>query len=164
MATYNLKQILNNTVIKYLFSLLIISFCLVAGHLISSVLPLTFPRSILGLIVLFLMLEFKVIKLDWVMPVAAPLLKHLAFLFLPVAVGVVTYLDQVYSSLFLIILNCFLGIALIIVVVGRVFQHYIETPTEREKRHTLYKRAKNIKRYKKLAKKEAKLNYHKKSK
>lgn len=163
MTTYNFKQILNSILVKYLFSLLIISFCLVAGHLISNLLPLAFPRSIIGLILLFLMLEFKVVKLDWIMPVAAPLLKHMAFLFLPVAVGVVTYLDQVYNSLFLIILNCFLGIALIIVVVGRVFQHYTETPIEREKRHNLYKRAKDIKRYKKHVKKKAKLNYRKNS-
>ena len=51
----------------------------------------------------------------------------------------------------LIIFNMVSGIALILLVVGRMFQHMSETPEERRKRKLMYKRAL---RFKKLAKRK----------
>ena len=117
-------------------SFLLIYACLFVGKQISSLLPFVFPGSIVGLLILFLCLEFRIIRLD---------------LFMPSAIGIITYLNEVYSSMVLIIFNMVSGIALILLVVGRMFQHMSETPEERRKRKLMYKRAL---RFKKLAKRK----------
>ena len=50
------------------------------------------------------------------------LLKHMALLFIPVAVGLLGYIDTFMSSLGAIIINVFLGLVLILLIVGRLFQ------------------------------------------
>ncbi|MGN1393606.1 MAG: CidA/LrgA family protein [Succinivibrionaceae bacterium] len=134
---------------KLLFSFFIIYVCLIVGKFISTFLPIKFPGSIIGLIILFILLKANLIKISWISPSANLLLKHMSCLFIPAAVGIITYLSEVYDSMFLIILNSFSGIALIILIVGRLFQHYTETPQERKHRKNLYKRASVIKKIKK---------------
>ncbi len=128
----------------FILSFIVIYACLMAGRYLSSLLPFVFPGSIIGLVILFLLLECKVMRLEWIMPAGGLLMKHMAFLFIPAAVGMVSYLDQVYSSAVVILINVFSGIALIILVVGRLFQHLAETPAERTKRKTLYRRARHL--------------------
>ncbi|WP_405349080.1 CidA/LrgA family protein [Ruminobacter amylophilus] len=132
-------------------SFLLIYACLFVGKQISSLLPFVFPGSIVGLLILFLCLEFRIIRLDWIMPSGSLFLKYMALLFMPSAIGIITYLNEVYSSMVLIIFNMVSGIALILLVVGRMFQHMSETPEERRKRKLMYKRAL---RFKKLAKRK----------
>ena len=129
----------------FVISFLLIYACLMGGKLISSYLPFTFPSSIIGLIILFLLLEFKVLRLNWILPSGNILMIHMAFLFIPAAVGMVAYLNEVYDSALVIIINVLSGIALIILVVGRLFQHFTESKEERSQRKNLYKRAKSIK-------------------
>jgi holin-like protein len=138
-----------------ILSFLVIYICLLAGKYISSVLPFVFPGSIIGLIFLFLLLELKIIKLDWILPAGNLLMKHMAFLFIPAAVGMVAYLNEVYSSAIVILINVFVGICLIILVVGRLFQHYSETPQERKHRKQMYRRANRLKRLKRQHSKSA---------
>lgn len=128
-------------------SFLIIYACLFIGKQIASLLPFVFPGSIIGLMLLFLCLEFRVVRLEWIMPSGSLFLKYMALLFMPSAIGIITYLNEVYSSMVLIIFNMVSGIALILLVVGRLFQHMSETPEERKRRKLLYRRAI---RYKKI--------------
>lgn len=123
--------------------------CLLLGRLVAKYLPFTFPESIIGLIILFLLLETKILKLEWITPAGNLLMKHMAFLFIPAAVGMVSFLNEVYQSATVILLNVFLGIVFIILVVGRAFQHLAETPEERKHRKYIYKRAKHIRVIKK---------------
>lgn len=132
----------------FILSFLLIYLSLILGRFISDLLPFSFPGSIIGLIVLFLLLEFKVMKLEWILPAGNLLLKHMAFIFIPAAVGMVTYLNEVYDSALVIIINVLSGVALIILVVGRLFQHISETPEERAHRKETYRRAKQIKKFK----------------
>ncbi|KKB35430.1 CidA/LrgA family protein [Bacillus thermotolerans] len=69
-----------------------------AGVLISSFLHLPVPGSVLGMIILFLLLTAKVIRLDWIEKGAAFLNKHLAFFFIPISVGLMVYLDLLKES------------------------------------------------------------------
>jgi holin-like protein len=132
----------------FILSFLLIYLSLILGRFISDLLPFSFPGSIIGLIVLFLLLEFKVMKLEWILPAGNLLLKHMAFIFIPAAVGMVAYLNEVYDSALVIIINVLSGVALIILVVGRLFQHISETPEERAHRKETYRRAKQIKKFK----------------
>ncbi|GAB3214438.1 CidA/LrgA family protein [Pseudaeromonas pectinilytica] len=108
--------------IGYLGSFLIILACLAVGKWISSLLPFAFPGSILGMLILFILLNFQLVRMHWIEPSASLLLRHMALLFIPVAVGLLAYLDTVMASLGVIMLNVVLGISLILLVVGRLYQ------------------------------------------
>lgn len=108
--------------IGYLGSFLIILACLAVGKWISSLLPFAFPGSILGMLILFILLNFQLVRMHWIEPSASLLLRHMALLFIPVAVGLLAYLDTVMASLGVIMLNVVLGICLILLVVGRLYQ------------------------------------------
>ncbi len=108
--------------IGYLGSFLIILACLAVGKWISSLLPFAFPASILGMLILFLLSNFQLVRMHWIEPSASLLLRHMALLFIPVAVGLLAYLDTVMASLGVILLNVVLGISLILLVVGRLYQ------------------------------------------
>lgn len=122
-------------------SFLIIYACLLIGKYLAGFLPFVFPGSIIGLLILFVLLEIKAVKINWVMPSGSLFLKYMALLFMPAAVGVISHLNEVYSSIVLIIFNIVSGVALIILVVGRMFQHFSETPEERRRRKLVYRRA-----------------------
>ncbi|MGL4754977.1 MAG: CidA/LrgA family protein [Aeromonadaceae bacterium] len=107
---------------SYLTSFLIILSSLAAGKFIASLLPFAFPGSIIGMLLLFLLLNFQLVKLSWVDASGGLLLRHMALLFIPVAVGLLNYLDTGLASLTVILINVVLGIALILFVVGHLFQ------------------------------------------
>ncbi|MGZ4107322.1 MAG: CidA/LrgA family holin-like protein [Tumebacillaceae bacterium] len=61
------------------------------GNLISTVLHLPIPGSIVGLVLLFLLLKFGVIRMEWVEAGANFLLAELLLFFIPSTVGVIQY-------------------------------------------------------------------------
>lgn len=71
--------------VGYLYILLFV------GNSISSLLHIPIPGSILGLGLLFLLLQFKMIKLEWVELGAGLLLSELLLFFIPSAIGVIDY-------------------------------------------------------------------------
>ena len=74
------------------------------------------------MLLLFLLLNFQLVKLSAVERGATLLLRHMALLFIPVAVGLIAYLEPFTQSLGVIMLNVLLGIALILLIVGQLFQ------------------------------------------
>jgi holin-like protein len=67
------------------------------GNLITKYLDIPLPGSIVGLIILFLLLQIKVVKIEWIERGAMWLLAELLLFFIPSAVGIVNY-QQVISS------------------------------------------------------------------
>ncbi|WCN39438.1 CidA/LrgA family protein [Aneurinibacillus uraniidurans] len=57
------------------------------GYFITERLHLPFPGNVMGLLLLFILLVTGVIKLAWIESAASFLIRHLAFFFIPVAVG-----------------------------------------------------------------------------
>jgi holin-like protein len=68
------------------------------GNVISRVLHLPIPGSIVGLIILFLLLQFKIIKVEWINKGASWLLAELILFFIPSAVGVINYQKAIGSQ------------------------------------------------------------------
>lgn len=52
------------------------------------------PGSILGILVLFLLLQFRIVKLEWIELGATWLLAELLLFFIPAAVGVMNYIPM----------------------------------------------------------------------
>ena len=66
---------------------LIMTLCLL-GELLSSIIPFPIPGTILALLILFVLLKTKVIKLSWVEDAGNLLLKNMTMLFIPVGVKI----------------------------------------------------------------------------
>lgn len=115
-------RFVSHRILRITRDFLVILACFKAGIAISAILPFRFPDSIIGMLLLFLLLNLQVVKLQWVEMGAGVLLKHMALLFIPVAVGLLGYIDTFMSSLGAIIINVFLGLVLILLIVGRLFQ------------------------------------------
>lgn len=101
---------------------LIILLFLVVGKVISAQLPIIFPGSIIGLILLFFGLTTRLIKLNWVLVTADLLLKYMVILFIPLAVGLINYFDLLLDDWVVIIFSLFFGSFLIMFTVGHLFQ------------------------------------------
>ncbi len=71
-------------IIGQLFILWIIN---TIGFYIVETLNLTIPGNVMGLMILFLLLVTGIIPIRWVEEAANLLIKHLAFFFIPIAVG-----------------------------------------------------------------------------
>ena len=115
-------RFVSHRILRITRDFLVILACFKAGTAISAILPFRFPDSIIGMLLLFLLLNLQIVKLQWVEMGACVLLKHMALLFIPVAVGLLGYIDTFMSSLGAIIINVFLGLVLILLIVGRLFQ------------------------------------------
>lgn len=76
-----------------LFLILLFSFL---GEVISLyVLPFPFPGSIIGLILLFLFLCLRVVKVTHMKEVSQWLQKNMAFFFVPLCVGIMDFFDVI---------------------------------------------------------------------
>ncbi|NLZ49083.1 MAG: CidA/LrgA family protein [Clostridiales bacterium] len=62
------------------------------GDLIKKMLNLPLPGSVIGMILLFLLLYFKVVKVENLKEISNFLLDHLAFFFIPAGVGLMAYI------------------------------------------------------------------------
>lgn len=63
----------------------------IIGSLISGMLKLPIPGSILGLVLLFILLQLKIVKISWVDIGAKWLLADMVLFFVPSAVGIIQY-------------------------------------------------------------------------
>lgn len=70
--------------IKQLFIILIVSF---VGELVHFLVPLPIPASIYGLAIMFLLLEFRIVKVEQIKDVSSFLLGIMPVLFVPPCVG-----------------------------------------------------------------------------
>jgi len=69
------------------------------GQAISVFLPISFPGSVLSMIILFLLLFFRVIKVDHIRQKADFLLKNMSFFFIPAGIGILSSFDLIRSSI-----------------------------------------------------------------
>ena len=69
---------------------LIFGLCFL-GDFIQRLFSLPLPGSVIGMILLFLALYFKIIKADMLKEISSFLLEHLAFFFIPAGVGLLAY-------------------------------------------------------------------------
>ena len=109
-------------ILRIVRDFLVILACLQAGKAVAALLPFRFPDSILGLLFLFVLLNLQLVKLHWIEKGASLLLKHMALLLIPVAVGLLGYIDIFMNAIGVITLNIFAGLCLILLIVGRLFQ------------------------------------------
>lgn len=104
-----------------------------AGEIISKLLHIPIPGNIIGMILLFLLLTTKVIKVEKVENLANFFLDHLAFFFIPASVGLMTSFDSLKGSIFRIIILCILTTIIVISVTGITVQFICKNKSTNKK-------------------------------
>ena len=80
------------------------------------------PGSIIGMLVLTVLLERKVVKPDSIAPLCRFLIKNMAFFFVPPGVALMLYFDIIAAEWIPITVATVVSIFLVIVVTGRLHQ------------------------------------------
>ena len=84
--------------------------CLI-GEAAACFLPFPFPASVLSMILLFLLLCLKVLKIDHIRQKADFLLQNMAFFFIPAGVGILEQFEFVKDSMWQLLLICLVDAA-----------------------------------------------------
>lgn len=92
------------------------------GELLSVSLHLPIPGNILGMVILFVLLYAKVVKVDNILNVTNFLLDHLSFFFIPAGVGLMASIGIIKSTWWQLLVVCILTTVIIIGVTGIVVQ------------------------------------------
>jgi len=105
------------------------SFFILLFYFLGEMLSLLFhglvPGSVLGMILLFLCLFFKIIKPDNVKSVSTVITKNMAVFFVPAGVGLMVYAELLSKSLFTILAAILVSTVLTIATVALI-QDYFE--------------------------------------
>lgn len=116
---------LRNGPLKMFIAFLYIFLFLGLGELISHLLDSPVPGNILGMLLIFIALKLKLIKLETVKPASDKLIQYLMLFFVPFAVGLLSYFDFIKS--YWIILSVAAGVStLITLYVTAIIQQKLE--------------------------------------
>lgn len=113
------------------FFRLILGFCIIFGIYYASLfllksLHIQFPAPILGILVLFVLLQTKLLPEDMVKDSCRLLLKFMVVFFIPMFVGIMKYFHLIYQNLLPITITIFITTFLIMVSVGLCFQYTLK--------------------------------------
>lgn len=107
---------------KYIFQLSIIMGVSFVGEILNAMLPLQIPASVYGLIILFLLLCAKIVKLNQVEDVADFMISIMPIFFIEPTVGIMNSYGLVKGRIFPLFLAAFLSFAGVVAVTGFVSQ------------------------------------------
>ncbi|MDF0726478.1 CidA/LrgA family holin-like protein [Cytobacillus sp. S13-E01] len=102
------------------------------GSFIQALLDLTIPGSIIGMLGLFILLQFKIVKEKWLSEGSQFLLSRLPLLFLPATVGVIEYIPFFQGKGILTVLIVLISTFLVMVISGAVGQYISKKKEQRE--------------------------------
>jgi holin-like protein len=95
------------------------------GVYIQQALHLFIPGSIIGMLLLFMLLFLKIVKLKWLDHGAQWLISHLPLFFLPVTVGIITFVPIFAGKGFFIIVIVLVSTFLVMITTGKLGQRLI---------------------------------------
>lgn len=107
--------------IKGLFFILLFYFL---GEMLSLLIGGFMPGSVLGMILLFLALFFKLLKPHYVRDAATVITKNMSVFFVPAAVGLMAYFEILSQNWVAIITAIFVSTVLTIVTVALVQERF----------------------------------------
>ena len=110
---------------KYIFQFLIIMIFAFIGELLNYYIPLPIPASIYGIVLLFLALKLKILKVSDIKETSSFLIAIMPLMFLPPAVGVIESWDLIRQAWLPYIVVTFVSTVVVMVVSGHVTQWFI---------------------------------------
>ncbi|MBQ1482897.1 MAG: CidA/LrgA family protein [Erysipelotrichaceae bacterium] len=104
---------------------LILGICFI-GELLHHVLPLPVPASIYGIVILFLLLQFKVLKTSDIKETSSFLIEIMPAMFIPAAVGLIDVYDVLKTNLLSYLAITIISTVIVMGVSGLVTQALIK--------------------------------------
>ncbi len=92
------------------------------GFFIVHFTKIPIPGNVMGMLLLFLLLWTKVIRLNWIEQASSMLIKHLSFFFIPISVGLMTLGTVFMKSGIAIILVLMISTIFGIIISGSLSQ------------------------------------------
>lgn len=77
-------------------------------QLAEAALPFAFPASVIGMLLLFILLSCRMVKVEHLREMSDFLLSNMAFFFIPAGVSMMNYLTILKSTILKLLLICFL--------------------------------------------------------
>ena len=96
------------------------------SEIIAKLLPINIPPSIIGIVILFVLLELKVLKTEDEEITGDYLIKIMPILFVPAGVGLIKYLDVLKIVAVPMVFVITLSTAVVMTAVGVVTQKLVE--------------------------------------
>ncbi|MFH5837059.1 CidA/LrgA family protein [Proteiniclasticum sp. C24MP] len=100
----------------------IILVILLAGEGIRIATGISIPGTVIGMVILFLLLLTKIIRVENIELISKFLLDHLAFLFVPAGVGLISSLDVIGGAWLPIMMIVLISTILVVGVTGWTVQ------------------------------------------
>lgn len=96
--------------------------CLALGELVVMVTGLKLPASIIGMLLLTLLLQLRIVKLEWVRGLTDFLIANLGFFFVPPGVALMLYFNLIRAEIVPIVAATVLSTILVLLVTGHTHQ------------------------------------------
>ena len=116
---------------KYLKQFLIILAISFIGEILKYIVPLPIPASIYGMVIMFICLQTKILKLDDVKSVGKFLIEIMPVMFIPAGVGLMESWGELKAVLVPVLVITLVSTIVVMIVSGRVTQAVIRL----EKKH-----------------------------
>lgn len=111
---------------KYLKQFGIIIALSFLGEILHAIIPLPIPSSIYGIIILFICLETKLIKVESVKETSSFLIEIMPVMFIPAAVGLIDSWETMKNHIFVYVMITILTTFFVMIVSGKVTQFIIQ--------------------------------------
>lgn len=89
-----------------------------AGELISRGLGLPIPGNVIGMFLLLALLQCRVIQVTWLTEITGFFLDNISFFFIPGAVALIVYFDQIKSNLAPMLVSIVVSTVAVFLVTG----------------------------------------------
>ena len=107
---------------NYLKEFVILCSCLLLGSLTRKVIDFPIPEAVYGMIYLFIALRVKILKPEEVEKTSNGILSNLAFLFIPVGVGIMANYEVIQGRILKLIIIVLIGTAVTMGITGVIVQ------------------------------------------
>ena len=124
---YNLKSVIGTELftLKLFKQFTIIIALSFIGEVLHALIPFPIPASIYGILLLFFLLERKILQVDDVKEVADFLIFIMPLLFIPAAVGLIDAWNELRSSLTAYVTIIIAVTLIVMVATGRITQWFL---------------------------------------
>ncbi|WP_085248708.1 CidA/LrgA family protein [Gilliamella mensalis] len=104
------------TLFSYGRGLVILTLSLWVGDIISKILPIMIPGSIIGLLILFFLLAFQLIPTYWIKNSCNLFMRYMTLLFIPAAMGIMDNYSLLLQNWVPIIFSCVGGSLIVLLL------------------------------------------------
>ena len=120
------KVLFISKVIIQIAIIIVISYL---GSLLQTLLHIPLAGSIVGMIMLYILLELKVIRMNWISDGAEFLLATMVFFFIPSVVGIMDVVSDITKSYIIFFLLIIVGTSCVALASGYIAEKMVKQPT-----------------------------------